>query len=209
MAVGADLTLIGQDVARLVLGPKWTESARIFELFGPGIGVMLLCGAMGWVHLALGNPGRWFRWSLVELGVTVSLFLVALHWGPAGIAAAWSLSYWILLIPGFWYAGRPIEFSAPALIATVWRHAASALLAGLATAMIIRGTIFWHTPASTGAALWAIIIISTLFVALYLGATTVLHWGLAPLRQLASLLRELVPSRKNTRPIPETVEVYK
>jgi len=209
MAVSADLTLIGQDVVRLVLGPKWMESARIFELFGPGIGVMLLCGAMGWVHLSLGNPGRWFRWSLVELGATVSLFLVALHWGPAGIAAAWSLSYWILLIPGFWYAGRPIGFGAPALMAAIWRHAAAALLAGLASAMIIRGTAFWHTPSSTGAALWAIITISTLFVALYLGTTIVLHWGLAPLRQLASLLRELAPSKKNTGPIPETAGAYK
>jgi PST family polysaccharide transporter len=208
MAVSADLTLIGQDVVRLVLGPKWMESARIFELFGPGIGVMLLCGAMGWVHLSLGNPGRWFRWSLVELGVTVMLFLAALHWGPAGIAAAWSLSYWILLVPGFWYAGRPIGFGASALMATIWRHAAAALLAGLATAMIIRGTAFWYTPSSTGAALWAIIIVSTLFAALYIGATIVLHWGIAPLRQLISLLRELAPS-KNTTPIPETAGAFK
>jgi O-antigen/teichoic acid export membrane protein len=203
MAVSADLTLIGRDVVRLVLGPKWMESARIFELFGPGIGVMLLCGAMGWVHLSLGNPGRWFRWSLVELSVTVLLFLAALHWGPVGIAAAWSLSYWILLIPGFWYAGRPIGFGAQALLATIWRHAAAALLAGSATAMVIRGTALWYTPSSTSAALWAIIVISTVFAALYLGTTVVLHGGLAPLRQLASLLRELAPSKKNTPSIPE------
>src|SRR5581483_1264403 len=42
MAVGADLTLVGRDLVRLVLGPNWSESGRIFELFGPGIGVMLL-----------------------------------------------------------------------------------------------------------------------------------------------------------------------
>ncbi len=42
MAMGADLTLVGKDVVLLVLGPKWSESGRIFELFGPGIGIMLL-----------------------------------------------------------------------------------------------------------------------------------------------------------------------
>jgi PST family polysaccharide transporter len=198
MAASADLTLIGKDVVRLVLGPQWLESSRIFELFGPGIGVMLLCSAVGWIHLSLGKPGRWFRWSLVELGFTVSLFLAALPWGPAGIAAAWSISYWTLLIPGFWYAGRPIGFGASALIGAVWRHAAAALLAGLATAAIIRGTPFWRTPSSASAALWAIIVISALFVIAYLGMTILLHWGLAPLRQLASLLRELAPSRKAT-----------
>ena len=72
---------------------------------------------------------------------TVALFLVALHWGPKGIAAAWSISYWTLLIPGFWYAGRPIGFwCLGSLIAAIWRYVASALAAGLATAAIIRGT---------------------------------------------------------------------
>jgi O-antigen/teichoic acid export membrane protein len=209
MGVSADLTLVGRDVVRLVLGPKWLESGRIFELFGPGIGVMLLCGAIGWIHLSLGNPGRWFRWSLVELGLTVSLFLAALPWGPEGIAGAWSVSYWTLLIPGFWYAGRPIGFGVSALVAAIWRYTAAALAAAIATAAIIRGTPFWYTPSSTSAALWAIIIISMVFGTLYLGTTIVLHWGLAPLRQLASLLRELSPARKNIIPTAEVVGAYK
>jgi hypothetical protein len=145
----------------------------------------------------------------MELALTVSLFLAALHWGPMGIAAAWSLSYWILLIPGFWYAGRPIGFGVSALIAAIWRYAVAALLAGLATAAIIRGTPFWYTPSGTSAALWAIIIISMVFVTLYLGTTIVLHWGLAPLRQVASLLRELAPSRKDTGRAAEAAAAYK
>jgi hypothetical protein len=113
------------------------------------------------------------------------------------------------LIPGFWYAGRPIGFGVSALIAAVWRSAAAALAAAIATAAIIRGTPFWYTPSSTSAALWAIIVISTVFGTLYLGTTIVLHWGLAPLRQLASLVRELTPSRKDIIPAPEAVGAYK
>lgn len=203
MAASADLSLVGKDVVRLVLGPRWSESGRIFELFGPGIGAMLLCGAFGWIHLSLGKPERWFRWSLVELGFTVSLFLAALPWGPTGIAAAWSVSYWALLIPGFWYAGRPISFGVSSLISVVWRYAAAALVSGLATAVMIRGTRFSETPSGAAAALWAIIIISMLFVAAYLVTTIVLHRGLAPLRQFAGLLRELAPSRKTAGPAAE------
>jgi PST family polysaccharide transporter len=208
MAASADLTLVGKDVVRLVFGPHWTESGMIFELFGPGIGAMLLCGTVGWICLSLGQPGRWLRWSLVELAATVSLFIAALPWGPAGIAAAWSISYWILLIPGFWYAGRPIGFGVSALIGAVWKYVAAALAADLATATIIRRTPFWGSPSGVNAALWAIIIISTLFVALYLAMTILLHRGLAPLRQLTSLLRELAPSRKATRPAAEAVGGY-
>jgi PST family polysaccharide transporter len=209
MAMSADLTLVGKDVVRLVLGPKWSEAGRIFELFGPGIGVMLLCHTVGWIHLSIGRPGRWLRWSLFQLAATFSLFLLALRWGPEGVAAAWSVSFWTLLIPGFWYAGRPIGFDISALIAATWRYVFAALVAGLTTAAIIRGTPFWDSPSSAGAALGLTVIISALFVTLYLGMVILIHWGLAPLRQLAGLLSELAPSRKETRSVGEAVGTYK
>ncbi len=205
MAVGADLTLVGKDVVRLVLGPKWAESARIFELFGPGIGVMLLYSTVGWIHLSIGKPGRWLRWTLVETVSTILLFVLALPWGPAGIAVAWSVSFWILLIPAFWYAGRPIGLDVSSLLAAVWRYVAASLLAGLATAAIIRGTPISASPAGARAALEATIIISALFVMLYVGAVTVLHGGFAPVRQLTNLLRELATTRRAIRPVAETV----
>lgn len=196
MAASGDLALVGKDVVRLVLGPKWSEAGRIFTIFGPGIGAMLLYSTIGWVHLPIGKPGRWLRWSLFSLALTVSMFLVALPWGSVGVAAAWSISYWILLIPAFWYAGRPIGFGVSALIGAIWRYMAAALVAGVGTVVIVRGTPLWNTPSSSSAALVAIILISMLFSILYLGTVILFHRGLAPLRQLACLLRELAPSRK-------------
>jgi len=198
MAASASLTLVGRDVVRLVLGPKWSESGRIFELFGPGVGAMLLCSTVGWVHLSIGKPGRWLRWNLVALALTVTLFLAALPWGPAGVAAAWSISYWTLLIPSFWYAGQPIGFGVADLITTIWRYAAAALAAGIATSMIIRGGPLSEFPLSTSAALATTIIESTLFMALYIAAVILLHRGTAPLRQLAGLLSELSPLTKKS-----------
>jgi PST family polysaccharide transporter len=205
LAVSADLTLVGPDMVRLVLGAQWSESGRIFQLFGPGIGVMLLCSTVGWIHLSVGNPGRWLRWTVVEFVFTTSLFLFGLQWGPKGVAAAWSVSYCILLIPAFWYAGRPIGFCASFLIAAVWRYGAASLLAGLATVGIFRGTPIWAFPAGPGVALEATIIISAAFVALYLGAVVLLHWSFAPFRELASLLRELAPRRTVATPVTQSV----
>lgn len=203
MAASTDLTLVGKDVVRLVLGAKWSESGRIFELFGPGIGAMLLCSTVGWIHLSIGKPERLIRWSLVALALTVSLFLAALPWGPAGVAAGWSISYWILLIPGFWYAGRPIAFGISPFLSAVWRYIAAGLMAGLITATIIRGTPLSSSPSTTTAALTTTVIVSILFVTLYLAIVILFHRGLAPLRQLGSLLGELTPSRKAATPIAE------
>lgn len=198
MAMGADLTLVGKDVVRLVLGPQWGEAGTIFMYFGPGIGIMLLYSTTGWIHLSIGRPDRWLRWTIFEFAVTALLFVVALHWGPEGIAVAWSVSFWVLLVPAFWYAGQPIGFDVSSLIAAVWRYAAASLLAGLLTAGIAGINSFQVVPPSAGAALEAMIVISTVFVTLYLGVVILLHRGLAPLRQLARLLREIVSARTLT-----------
>jgi PST family polysaccharide transporter len=203
MAVGADLTLVGKDVVRLVLGPQWSESGRIFELFGPGIGIMLVYSTVGWIHVSIGKPGRWLRWTLVETAATALLFVVALPWGPAGIAVAWSFSYWTLLIPAFWYAGRPVGFGVSALIGAFWRYAAASLVAGLATAAIARGTLARPSPVSAVTALESIIIGSALFGTLYVATVILLHWGCAPLHQLARVLREIAPERRATTPATE------
>lgn len=193
MAMGADLTLIGKDVVRLVLGPKWLESGLIFVLFGPGIGVMLLSNTIGWIHLSIGKPERWFRWTLVESIVTGSLFLIALPWGPAGIAVAWSVSYWILVIPAFWYAGRPIHFGGSQLLGAAWKYVLASLIAGWISTIAHRVLAFSGNPASALYALEEIIVISVVFLALYLGALIVLYRGFSPFRQLRSFLVELAP----------------
>jgi len=193
MAMGADLTLVGKDVVRLVLGPKWLESGRIFELFGAGIGVMLLYSMIGWIHVSIGKPERWFRWTLVESTVTGLMFLVALPWGPAGIAVAWSVSFWILLIPAFWYAGRPIQFGASQLLGAVWKYALASLGAGWITTITLRRLAFSGKPGSVLYTLEEFIVISVVFLMLYLGAVILLHRGCSPLRRLRSLLLELAP----------------
>jgi PST family polysaccharide transporter len=202
MAVGADLTLVGKDVIRLLFGPRWDESGRIFTFFAPGIGLMLLYSVHGWIHLSIGRPDRWLRWSLLEFATTALLFFLALRWGPVGIAMAWSVSFWILTLPALWYAGRPIQFGISPVLRAVWRYAFAALLAGGASVAIIPGALSLTAAASAEAALARIVVISATFGALYLGAVILLHGGYAPLRELVRLLRELAPSGRPAGPVP-------
>jgi len=202
MGIGADLTLIGKDVILLVLGPAWATAGRIFMFFGPGVGIMLIYNTHGWLHLSIGTAHRWFRWVVVEFAVTASLFLAGLHWGPEGIAAAWTLSFWILTIPAFWYAGKPIGFGIGPVVAEVWKYILAALLAGGASAMILRGVpVFVGVPGPVGA-FTRMVTDSVLFAALYLTAVAVLHGGVTPILQLWGLLFEMLPWRKYSRNTP-------
>jgi O-antigen/teichoic acid export membrane protein len=199
MGISADLTLIGRDVIRLVLGPAWATSGRIFVFFGPGVGIMLIYNTHGWLHLSIGTAHRWFRWVVVEFAVTVSLFLLGLHWGPEGIAAAWTLSFWILTIPAFWYAGRPIGFGVAPVIAEVWKYILAAAASGFASAAVLRVVpVFVGIEGAVGAFL-RITADSLLFVILYLAAVTILQGGLQQILQFKDLALEMVPWRERSR----------
>ena len=201
MAIGADFTLVGRDLIRLVLGPRWSEAGRIFAFFGPGIGVMLLYNTHGWIHLSIGRPDRWFRWGVIEFLCTAGLFLIGLHWGPVGIASAWTVSFFVLMIPAFWYAGKPIDFGVAPVVAVVWKFFVASVAAGCSTAWLIHiAPPFAETPGAPGA-LARLVSVSLLFLTLYLGAVVALHRGIEPLRQAARLVHDLLPQRTATAPV--------
>jgi len=193
MGVGADLTLVAKDLIRLLLGPGWEETGRIFMLFGPGIGVMLLYETHGWIHVSIGRADRWFRWGIIEFGVTGLMLLLALPWGPVGVAIAWTASYWILTIPAFWYAGRPIDLGIAPVLSAVWKYALASLLASCASVGVSRGIPHFIALPEPVGVLARIVSTSLWFAALYVGAVILLHRGYAPLQKVAALLHEMVP----------------
>jgi O-antigen/teichoic acid export membrane protein len=204
MAMSADLTLVGRDLVRLVLGPKWADSGRIFVLFGPGIGLMLLTSTVGWIHLSIGKPERWLRWTMVETVATALSFVAALPWGPAGVAVAWTVSFWILAIPAFWYAGRPIGFSTSDFLAAIWRYIAASVVAGFACAIVVQHLIAFSVATSSAEALQLLLVKSVLFTILYLVAVVLLYRGFEPLIRISGLLRELVPRTDRARAVAIT-----
>jgi PST family polysaccharide transporter len=195
MGIAGDLTLTGKDVIRVLLGPRWGEAGEIFTFFAPGIGIMLVYGTHGWIHLSIGRADRWFRWGIVEWIVTILLFLIALPWGPQGIAVAWCVSFWILTVPAMWYAGKPIGLGVAPILDVVWRYIVASLIAGLACNAVFPRFVSLAATGTIGAA-ERVVVISISFVSLYLGAIIVLYRGLSPLNRLAGLLREMAPVRE-------------
>ncbi|PYU29144.1 MAG: hypothetical protein DMG32_00770 [Acidobacteria bacterium] len=169
MGIGGCLTLVAKDLIRLLLGPGWETSGRIFTLFGPGIGVMLIYLTLGWIHLSIGRADRWFRWTVVEFAVTAILFLLALPWGPEGIALAWTASFWILTLPGLWYAGKPIQLGISPVVAAVWKHLAASAIAGCLTLAVLRASPNFLVGSGSLEALGRIVMTSLAFGILYLG----------------------------------------
>lgn len=192
MWIAGDLTLVGTDLIRVLLGPQWEETGRIFTLFAPGIGAMMLYGAHGWIHLSLGRADRWLQWGLIEWSVTILLFLAAMHWGPRGIAAAWCASFWILVLPAMQFAGAPVRMGAKHVAAVAWRYVVAALSAGAATHVLIAGLAWITEPSDTAGAMLRIAVSTLSFSTLYVGAVVALHGGFTPIKRLAAFVRTMV-----------------
>lgn len=200
MGIGGAVTLCGKDVIRLVLGPKWLPAGEIFTLFGPGFGIMFIYAIHGWIHLSLGRPGRWFRWGIIEFLVTASMFIVGLHWGPVGVATAWSLSLAVLALPSIWYAGRPIKLEIEPVLRIIWKFAAASLLAGPATATLLGGTKFYRPAVDAVQAAERLAAGLLTFAAFYVTAVLVLHRSTAPFREMAVMLHRMLSVRRTTGP---------
>ena len=192
MGLGAGLTLIGEDLILLLLGPRWEVSGRIFTFLGPGIGVALLHGTQGWIHLSLGRADRWLRWAVIEFAVTGLFVLLALPWGPIGIAVAWVVSLWILTVPGLWYAGKPADLGVASIINVIWKYVVASALAGGATAVIIGGIPSLAGVSAPMPTLVRVVVVSVLFGSLYLCVVIAVHRGREPVRRIERLLRDMV-----------------
>ena len=192
MWIAGDMTLIGADLIRVLLGPGWEETGRIFRWFAPGIGAMMLYGTHGWIHLSIGRPDRWLRWGMAEWTVTILLFVAAYHWGPCGIAAAWSSSFWILTLPAMWFAGAPVGLGVGSVISAVWRYIVASFFAGAVSAFVIRVFASPLVRDSAPLAILRIMVVSMLFTVLYIGTVVALHGGTAPISRLVGLLRTMV-----------------
>jgi PST family polysaccharide transporter len=191
MGLAGDFTLVGKDLIRVLLGRRWEPAGVIFTFFAPAIGIMMVNGIHGWLHVSLGRADRYLAWGIMEWLVTVSLFFAGLPWGPRGVAVAWGVSFWVLTLPALAFAGKPVGLEIGQVFGGIWRYIAAALAAGtIAAAILTRISLL---AGSTGiiAAIFRILVDTVAFGGLYIAAVVLLHGGTTPLRTILRLLREL------------------
>jgi O-antigen/teichoic acid export membrane protein len=195
MPLSATMTLIGKDLIILVLGPQWHTAGHMFSIFGLSINVMMIYSTQAWIHLSLGTPERLFRWSIVALGVTVMCILVGLHFGTLGVAAGFSASFYILIGPSLWYAGRPIGLKVSSILETVWKFFVAAAIAGAGCWLILNKFDLVSKVFCQVCGVGKLLITTATCTIMYLFLIIVLHRGTYPIIQFISVLRDMAPQR--------------
>lgn len=194
MLLSALLTLTGSDLILLLLGPQWNRAGQIFTIFGPGIGIMLIYGTYGSLHLSLGRADRQFRWGITAFVVTALSFLIGLQFGSTGVAVAYTASFYILIGPCLWYAGKPIHLKLSSVFSVIWKYYISAFVAGLLSWLVL----YSFNPTSNIFVelntFLKILVSSAICTLLYLIAVVTLHQSLEPISQFISILNDMAPN---------------
>lgn len=191
MPLSAMLTLSGIDIILLVLGPQWTKAGEIFCYFGASIGIMLIYGTQGWLHLSLGRPDRWVRWGFFECIATSAFFVCGLPFGSEGVAIGYALSFYVLTAPCLYYAGKPIDLRLSSLLSVVWKYFASAFGAGSLSFVILHSNDIGYFFNCLNVFL-RIVAASTLCLSFYLLFVIGLHRSYKPISNFISLVRMMV-----------------
>ena len=195
MPISAILTLSGRDIILLILGPQWTKAGEVFCYFGASIGIMLIQSTQGWLHLSLGRPDRWFRWSIYECIIIICCFLISLPFGIEGVAIAYSLSFYFLAAPCLWYAGKPIKLKLSSILSAIWKYYVAALFATVISYIVLFSFSITASLFNELNILIRIILSSILCLFLYLVIIVALYRGLQPITQFISTANQMLPRK--------------
>jgi len=192
MPLSAILSLISHDVIIFLFGEKWSKAGEIFFAFGLSVGVIMIYLSTGWLHLSLGTPDRYFRWSFIEFIVTTLCIAVGLSYGAYGVAIAYSVSFYLLIGPAFWYAGKPVNLKFSVVFSRLWRYYLSALAAAACCWFVF----YYYHPTSKIYGdlniLVRIVASVSLCVVLYFLSIIIMHKSFGPIREFISFLREVI-----------------
>jgi PST family polysaccharide transporter len=122
--------LFADDIVVVLLGPKWRDTAAIFRFLGPTIMVFAIANPLSWLLSSIGWVGRNLKIALVIAPTMMAGFVIAMPYGPRGVAFAYSavLSLWLLPLIAWCVRGTVVSFWD--ILLTVSRPLVSSVVAG-------------------------------------------------------------------------------
>ncbi|MDQ3254147.1 MAG: lipopolysaccharide biosynthesis protein [Acidobacteriota bacterium] len=138
MPLVAFLFVAADEAVPLILGPQWVSVIPIFRALAPAAFLRTFTVCTGWIFVSLGRTGRQFRWALVTTTITVLIFLVAVRWGPVGVAVAYSCWRSVVALPTLIYCCKDSPLRWTKLVETAVRPALAAVGAAVGLVIIER-----------------------------------------------------------------------
>jgi O-antigen/teichoic acid export membrane protein len=134
--------LFAGDMISVFLGPKWTSAVPIFRLLAPTTIAFAIINPMGWLLMSLGLVARGLKIALVVGPLMIAGYAAGLHYGPKGVAFAYSAMMMTFAFPMIAWSIHGTAISMSDILQTVSRP----FLSGFVAAGLAMGLQFWYGP---------------------------------------------------------------
>jgi PST family polysaccharide transporter len=119
----------------LLLGPRWLGASPVFRILAIAGLIQPVAGTRGLVALSHGFSKRYLYWGLFNAILCTGSFVAGLPFGIAGIATAYTIMNYILLIPSLYYCFH----MTPVTVSMFFRVLLAPFLCGVLAAVAVVG----------------------------------------------------------------------
>lgn len=142
------LIVVAPDFVHVVLGERWHRATPVIQILA-WVGLLQsLQGLNGSVLRAVDRTNLLFRYSLVVVTASLIAFVLGLHWGIVGVAAAYALSSTLVEPYYTWLTARSVDVSLRRFVGSLAGVAqASAVMLVAVTAVSLALTHLGISPA--------------------------------------------------------------
>lgn len=99
-------TVFATDVIQVLFGGQWARSADVMRWLAPTLLIQPVVYSSGWLFVSRGRPRDMMLWGLFGWTLTIICILAGTPFGLEGIAAGYSFSLLLLVVPCMAYAIR-------------------------------------------------------------------------------------------------------
>jgi len=183
------LFVCADQVIGLLLGSKWSGASNIFKVLSIVAFIQPVISTAGLVLVSLGQSKRYFVVGAISGIIVVISFILGLPWGAIGVAAAYAIVNYVILIPTLRYSFRRTPISITDFFSAISRPAVASICMGAAILPVYSFLANQPDFVVIGVCL-------TLGIASYFAILVVIPGGLRTLSDLRGYMAILLTGRK-------------
>lgn len=105
------LFVLAPEFVKAIFGAKWINAIQIIKILSLVGLVQSLGTTIGWLYLIKGKTDIMFKWGVAKFIIIVVGFIIGLRWGVTGVALAYAIVTYLILLPNYYIPFRFIDMN--------------------------------------------------------------------------------------------------
>jgi O-antigen/teichoic acid export membrane protein len=128
--------LFGDDIINILLGSKWSSAIVVFRCLAPTTLAFAILVPINWLLASRGLVNRGLKMALTLASILIAGNAIGVHWGPKGVAIAYSTVMMVTVIPLAAWAVHGTPISLRQLLQAIGRPVLSGIVAAVPTFLL-------------------------------------------------------------------------